>query len=157
VPQPRLGYAPLEVVFENQSQFATAYAWDLGDSTFTAEENPTHTYADTGTYVVRLEAISDEGCNGFYSDTIRVLPPITVPNAFSPNGDGVNDRWIIEQIADFPGHALRVYSQWGALVFESEDYQNDWDGENLPDATYFYTLELPGDLPDLKGYLLIMR
>jgi len=156
-PQPRLGYAPLEVTFENQSEFANSYLWDLGDGTSTTEESPMHIYADTGTYVVTLEAVSDIDCNDIITDTIRVLPPIIVPNAISPNGDGVNDLWVIDQISEFPGHAIRVYSQWGALVYEDTDYQNDWDGENLPDATYFYVVDLPEDLPDLTGYLLIMR
>ena len=86
-----------------------------------------------------------------------------VPNGFSPNGDGINDYFVIP--CEVQGaRSLRVWNRWGAEVFFSPDYQNNWDGSYkgklLPGGTYFYSLRYPG--PDGKetgtaGYVIIYQ
>jgi gliding motility-associated-like protein len=111
------------------------------------------------------DAFSYELCNEYGCDTARVVVAIfcgaiKVYNGFSPNNDGVNDYFVIEGIKGLPFTYLRVYNRWGVLVFEAQNYQNDWDGRwkgaYLPGGTYFYVLELEG--PEaLSGYLQIQR
>jgi len=91
--------------------------------------------------------------------------PIQVSQAFTPNGDGINDTWFIEKIEDFPNAMIKVFSRWGREVFFSpSNYQNNWDGvykdnkKPLPDASYFYVIDLDNDgQMDLNGWVFITR
>lgn len=109
------------------------------------------------TYTVNAEI---NGC--FFSDqiTVIVLPPIVASNAFSPNGDGANDVWFIEGIDAWPNAQIFVYSRWGNKVFQATNYENDWSGDDLPAATYYYVIELnPVDFnaEPITGSVTIMR
>jgi len=63
---------------------------------------------------------------------------IIIPNVFSPNNDGSNDLWYITNLEYHPNTAVKVYNRWGLVVFESDNYQNTWNGGDVPDGTYFY-------------------
>ena len=93
---------------------------------------------------------------------------LIIPNAFSPDGDGVNDTWVIEGLEYYPTHHLNVYNRWEAKVYESVNYQSDWGGiqqqgttlgndNNLPEGTYFYILELGTSKKPIKGFVFIKR
>jgi gliding motility-associated-like protein len=78
-------------------------------------------------------------------------------NVFTPNGDGVND-FLRFDLLEVLGGKLQVFNRWGEKIFESADYQNDWDGGDYKAGTYFYILEIfdgPQDL--LKGNFTIIR
>ena len=64
----------------------------------------------------------------------------------SPNGDGDNDFFVIQNIEFFKGNILNIYNRWGNLLYETTDYQNDWAGDGAPDGTYFYTLHRSAQL-----------
>lgn len=118
------------------------------------------------------------GCDTTFSKDIIVLPvKLKIPNIFTPNGDGVNDFFIIDndpaaankndtdkrRSYEYSSYnplndyylktKLTVFNRWGRIVYKSEDYKNDWDGGNLPDGTYFYVLECIGEQenPDSRG------
>ena len=79
----------------------------------------------------------------------------------SPNGDNVNDVLILPGLKDFPNTKVDIYTRWGSLVWSSDDYQDDWggtnqSGEELPDDTYFYTIELT-DGKQYKGFIVLKR
>ena len=79
---------------------------------------------------------------------------ISIPHGFSPNGDGVNETFVIEGVLPDERVHLEVYNRWGSLVYESKDYKNEWDGSSnvgvklleagagLPSGTYFYSVTL---------------
>jgi gliding motility-associated-like protein len=75
---------------------------------------------------------------------------IVVPKGFSPNGDNINDTWVIENIEHFPNNKIIVFNRWGNKVLETNNYQNDWDGKStkgggskrLPVGPYLYIIEL---------------
>jgi gliding motility-associated-like protein len=67
--------------------------------------------------------------------------PFSVPNVMTPNGDGINDHFLITGLEK--GTALTVYNRWGNVVYTSNNYDNDWDAANLTDGVYFYVLNLP--------------
>jgi len=79
---------------------------------------------------------------------------VFIPEGFSPNGDGINDQFIVSRVPSNTTMQLRVFNRWGQTVFESEKYQNDWNGaanvgvvsginrQGLPEGTYFYVLTL---------------
>jgi gliding motility-associated-like protein len=82
------------------------------------------------------------------------------PNLITPDGDGLDDVFVIPCAAGWPGSSLLVFNRWGATVFESKDYQNDWagtyNGQPLPPGTYFYQLRLnDGKGTVLQGYVAI--
>ena len=86
-----------------------------------------------------------------YNDACEI-DLITVPSGFSPNGDGVNDLFVIQGLEKFPGTHIQVYNTWGDLVYKSSDYKNDWGGTTtvanvggiakLPVGTYFIHIDL---------------
>jgi len=87
---------------------------------------------------------------------------LTIFNGFSPNGDGVNDFFIITGIESYPNNTLIIFNRWGNQVFLEQGYSNDapWDGswedKPLPDGTYFYVLD-DGQGGDYSGYIQIHR
>ncbi|MCA1744669.1 MAG: tandem-95 repeat protein, partial [Bacteroidales bacterium] len=89
---------------------------------------------------------------------------LNVPSTFSPNGDGVNDYWVIQGITDFPDSELSVFNRWGNLVYQKAPYDNSWDGrasssvfgsDELPEGTYFYILKMDGEM--YKGSVYIKK
>lgn len=85
-----------------------------------------------------------------------------VPNLVTPNGDGENDTFVVPCVAVFPGSKLAVFNRWGNMIFETTNYNNDWDGTNngqpLPGGTYFFQLTLnDADRTVLNGYVVVMR
>jgi gliding motility-associated-like protein len=84
--------------------------------------------------------------NPWGADTATVIidiacDPFLVYDGFSPNGDGINDVFVIQTIQNFPGNRISIYNRWGNKVYEQTDYQNDWDGtfngKDLPDDFYY--------------------
>lgn len=83
---------------------------------------------------------------------------IFIPNAFSPNGDGVNDTWQIRNIDKFPANEVEIYNRWGNRVYRASPYRNEWDGNGLPDGAYYYILKLNNTKgTTFKGYVSIKR
>jgi gliding motility-associated-like protein len=87
-----------------------------------------------------------------------------IPSIITPNGDDKNEAFSIpclSQIGKYPNNELIIFNQWGDEVFRQKPYGNSWagtfDGEELPDGTYFYVLDLGnGDKP-LSGFLIVQR
>ena len=115
-----------------------------------------------GTFVLRVED-SETGCEGEDVVNVNMLEAIIMPKAFTPNGDGVNDEWVIEGLETYPNAVLKLYNRWGQLVYESAgSYRNDFDGRyngtDLPTGVYYYVIELnvPGKEP-VTGDVTILR
>ena len=91
-----------------------------------------------------------------------------IPNAFSPDNDGINDFWFIKGLSKFPNNRVIIYSRWEMKVLDQGPYLNDWNGEqrvgnnlgsdaNLPEGTYFYILDLGDGQADRKGFIYLRR
>jgi gliding motility-associated-like protein len=83
-----------------------------------------------------------------------ISPEIIYPNVFTPNKDGVNDVFKIENLPE--NIHLTVYNRWGAVVYSSTNYQNNWDGDGLSDGVYYYILSSSED-NHKKGIITILR
>jgi gliding motility-associated-like protein len=102
-----------------------------------------------------------DGCTDSASVFVRVLQPVNPPNAFSPNGDGNNDRWMIKNIDTYPNATVQVFTRWGQQVFQSRGYQRPWDGtidgKVLPIGTYYYII-MPGEgRKAVTGWVQLLR
>jgi gliding motility-associated-like protein len=88
-----------------------------------------------------------------------------VSEAITPNGDGINDTWVISNIENYPNSIVRVFNRWGTEVFLARNYQNNWDGhyqnnsQSLPESSsYYYQIDLDGDgTKDKDGWIYITR
>jgi len=108
-----------------------------------------------------LTATGLGNCSASDMLTVNILKPVLVPNAFSPNGDGVNDRWEITNLSDYPGALVEVYNRYGQLIYKSTGYPSPWDGnyngKPVPVATYYYVITLKNGFKPLTGSLTIVR
>jgi len=88
-----------------------------------------------------------------------------IATAFSPDGDGVNDTWIIPGIETLPDNKVTIFSRWGDVIEEYSGYDNStivWDGKNsngddLPNGTYFYVIEIFGSGQSRNGWIQITK
>jgi gliding motility-associated-like protein/uncharacterized repeat protein (TIGR01451 family) len=126
---------------------------------------------------VLTENESDKDENGVYTDCDSdgipdYLDPnpcgLTIPTGFSPDNDGINDKFIIKGIEAYPNASMTIFNRWGNKVYESTGgYPNDWDGtnqfgmtvgeRNLPVGTYFYVLDLGDGSEVVKGFVFINK
>lgn len=95
---------------------------------------------------------------------VYVLPaePPIIPSGFSPNGDNINDFFVIENIKEYSNPKITIINRWGNEVWAGQPYRDNWNGVNrnnepLPAGTYFYLLELGPDFPIYRGYIVIQR
>ena len=127
------------VQFENTSSAdATEFNWFFSDGDYTSDENPEHQFTGYGTYSALLEVVNDCGCRDTAFQTIEVWRDIYmyVPNAFTPNNDGLNDAWfpVIRGEENIATYSLQVFSRWGHVVFETNDPTDVWDGGHQGDG-----------------------
>ena len=82
-------------------------------------------------------------------------------NIISPNGDGVNDFWIVQNIQLYPNNEVKVFDRAGRVVYSKKGYDNSWDGtlngKPLAEDTYYYILDLGNGNAKLKGFITIVR
>lgn len=131
---------------------------DLTDST---ASNPEATPLKTTLYTVKVTDAN--GCTAKDTVTVIVIPEINFNNGLTPNGDGKNDIWMIDNISKFPKCEVEVYNRWGDMLFRSVGYGTPWDGKfkgaDLPVGTYYYVIKLNDVLypTPYTGPITIMR
>ncbi|HEY0977300.1 MAG TPA: gliding motility-associated C-terminal domain-containing protein [Flavobacteriales bacterium] len=113
--------------------------------------------------------VSNGAC-GTTSDTVVVhlkdCSILVVPDAYSPNGDGVNDTYVVQGLEYFPQNTFQVFNRWGSKVLDRKPYRNDWDGrsenslnwgEELPESTYYFILDPGNGKEVITGYIYLRR
>lgn len=141
------------------------YEW-LGQNNNT----PSITITDAGTYT--LEVTTENLCKAqdeiivdykICDSTITPPPPpppvvvkdtFVVPNIITPNGDKINDKFVISGL-DTSVVTLTIYNRWGKSVYEQIDYKNDWEAEGISDGTYFFKIQY--DAIEQKGWVEVKR
>lgn len=108
-----------------------------------------------------LTVTSADGCVASDKVFVKVLKKPKVPNAFSPNGDGINDNWVIEYLDSYQGATVEVFNRYGQLVYHSTGYSKPWDGtfngNPLPVATYYWIINPKNGRPQMNGSVTIIR
>lgn len=175
---PDQGQAPLEVTFSDLSIRGSSYKWEFGDTTTSKLENPEpHIYYKPGEYSVKLTIVSDLHC----VDSLRLAKKISVdlselhiPNVFTPDGDGLNDNFIVES-KSLRTLSMEVYSRSGLKVYtffgDGEKLKNwtGWDGNvnsssvKAAPGIYFYLVRAYGwddityDSKEYRGFVYLYR
>ncbi len=101
------------------------------------------------------------GCTTSDEVFVKILKTPKPPNTFTPNGDGINDKWEIQYLNDYPGCIIEVYNTAGTLVYRTVGYSTPWDGtykgQQLPAGTYYYVLDPKNGRSRIAGYVTILR
>jgi len=120
--------------------------------------NPIITYDRVGIWPAFLTVYNGQGCDTVYSYNMEIKPVhLFIPNVFTPNGDGANDFFKVALLEGednkntdillneyYQSTKLVVFNRWGKVVYESDDYDNKWDGSKLSDGVYYYVLKCQG-------------
>ncbi|HRY33105.1 MAG TPA: PKD domain-containing protein [Bacteroidales bacterium] len=147
------------VTFTNLSTGGVNPLWKFGDGETSTEENPEHAFPSIGVFDVWLVYETEHGCVDSLMKSVNVIDDsITIPNIITPNGDGKNDNFVVENIEAFLTNEFIVYDRWGKKVYEQFNYRNDWNGGGLPDGTYYIILRGHGLLRNVEytGVLTIL-
>jgi gliding motility-associated-like protein len=90
-----------------------------------------------------------------------VLKGITIPNVFTPNGDGINDTWEITYLESYRDAVIQLYNRYGQLIFQSKGYNKPWDGtvngKPVPFGTYYYVIDPKNGRKAITGFVDIIR
>jgi gliding motility-associated-like protein len=105
--------------------------------------------------------ITDGSCVATNTILVTVIQNLRIPNIFSPNGDGIHDRWEIENLDKHPGWVVQIYNRYGQMVKRLINYDKPWDGQingrDAPVGTYYYIIELKDTPRTYTGFVDIIR
>ena len=156
--------------------------WDFGDGETQegAETSVSHVYTDWNDYIVTLTLVTGGGCGDTISHTVVIEDDLIFPNVITPNGDGINDVWAIENLNtdinpedpdEYRHNELRISDRYGKVVFHVKNYDtyakngqifkgtNPFGGENLSDGVYYYVFSYKGKAKTFQwhGSITIIR
>ncbi len=138
-PIAEFSYSPSEnyllnpVYFQDLSIGASQWYWDFGDGSNSDIQNPTHSFQNSGNFSVSLYVENQWGCSDETSMTINILNNdiIYFPNAFTPNGDGINDYFgPYGMFWSSDGYDMKIFNRYGELIFFTTDLNTHWDGRH---------------------------
>ncbi|MFC6999298.1 LamG-like jellyroll fold domain-containing protein [Rufibacter roseus] len=159
----------------NSFQFQTeidfpfdSFQWQIENLTIQNQLTVSHNFSQEGRQLVSLHVVKD-GIEFTVQKEIFYMPTsesdcagITIPNIFTPNGDGNNDKFVVKGLfwwgsSEQSTWRLIVYDRWGRQVYQSSDYRNDWAGENISEGTYYYHFSNKALNQNYKGWVEIVR
>jgi len=145
-----------EITFQNGSINEDLYFWSFGDGSSGFDENPSHLYDQSGEYTVILHVTDDYGCSDTVSHIVKIIDEMVVfiPNAFTPDGDGVNDVFKPSGTGfNLDKYEMIIFDRWGKTIFISNNFDLGWDGKvegeklNI-NAIFIYQIKFT----DLNGF-----
>jgi gliding motility-associated-like protein len=147
----------------------STYTWwidGIVQSGFTTSEF-VHAWNNSSTYLLEVQERSMDGCLGPVKSlcvvvTVPIYINLTIPEAFSPNSDLINDVWNIGNIEAYPKAQITIYNRWGQSVWRSEQgYPQPWDGKskgvNLQVDSYHYVIDLHNGSKQIVGSITIVK
>ncbi len=163
------------IQFTDDSQSAISWSWYFGDGNVSLAQNPLHSYDIPGSYTVEL-TVSNENCTETIKRIVKVGDELVVfvPNAFTPNGDGINDLFkAVVSGGDPAEFEMRIFNRWGEEVFYSEDYTEGWRGSFqtrsrgggdeyfVPNGVYVWRIRVKENLStekfEFSGHVTLIR
>ena len=149
------------ITFYNQSQLANSFEWNFGDNQIDSMiYHPVHEYDSAGTYIVTLFVETEYGCIDSLSREVYINPVFYyyVPDAFTPDGDGLNETFIGkgEGYVDFQ---MSIYTKWGEIIYKTNNDLEPWNGQykntgyEVPSGVYFYKISFNDEGGKAHNYL----
>ena len=145
----------------------TSIAWAPASTITSGATTNTPVVKPTTTTTYLMTVINADGCTSTDNATVTVLPwCLKVMDAFTPNGDGMNDKWIVTNNGGqcATNVYVKVFNRYGNEVYVNNNYQNNWDGtyngKPIPDGTYYYAITYKlfnGKTVLLRGDVTILR
>ena len=135
-------YYPFIDFYSNSEYFS--WYWNFGDQTISNNAPPIHhIYPEIDTiYTVWLVVRNEFGCTDSIEKNVVIYDlPLIFPNVITPNDDGYNDFFVIQNGEKIKNTMLYIYDRWGKLIYKKENYMNDWNGGGFPSGTYYYVFE----------------
>ncbi|MFC3879713.1 gliding motility-associated C-terminal domain-containing protein [Algoriphagus namhaensis] len=137
-----------EIIFESEiSEEFIAWEWSFGDGNQSVDKDPIHIFEKAGIYEVTLTGYDIYGCSSVEINTVQVNIPqemVVIPNAFTPNGDGLNDTFMpkLKSVTDF---SMQIFNTWGERMFtttqkEDKGWDGIYNGQLLPAGNYLYNI-----------------
>lgn len=109
----------------------------------------------------KLTVTGEGGCSRFDEVFVKLLLKPVIPNAFSPNGDAINDTWIIRYLDSYPGATVQIFDRYGKRILMSTGYNNPWDGtiggKPVPAGVYYYIVDPKNGLKTISGSVTLIR
>ncbi|HIF14835.1 MAG TPA: T9SS type B sorting domain-containing protein, partial [Bacteroidetes bacterium] len=141
----------------------TSYSWEP-QSQITDPNTATATVSPTQQSTYYLNVTDNNGCIAtdsitiFIKDLAALIKGVT---GFSPNGDGINEFWIIDEISTYPNASVSIYNRHGNLIYKTTNYQNNWDGTKngvaVNEGVYFYVIDFNDGSNFKTGYITLLR
>ncbi|MBA2610994.1 MAG: gliding motility-associated C-terminal domain-containing protein [Bacteroidetes bacterium] len=158
---------PLVNFTDVSSAAPTKWEWNFGGMESSILQNPSYNFTNVGQFPIMLTVSNIYGCSSNVMKIINVLPEFTfyVPNAFTPNGDGLNDIFLPEGMGwDTKTYSLMIFDRWGQKIFHTQDYTKGWDGtvkgEIAPIGEYIYKAQLNDNYKknhEYTGFITIVK
>jgi gliding motility-associated-like protein len=124
-------YYPVVYFTDNSTGNNVIWYWEFGDGNTSSDQNPNHNYRDTGTYKVLFAATNAEGCSDTTSYELYIADEYAfyIPNAFTPDGDGQNDFFIMSGI-NYKQVEVQIFNRYGGTLYQSSSLNHFWDGKD---------------------------
>ena len=130
----------------SQGQGEWTYVWTPAEDVVSPESPITATQPLFVTTDFVLSAFTEAGCTSSDTATVEVLQELDIPSGFTPNDDGVNDRWNLGGLEQYPSAEITVFNRWGDILFTQDATEGPWDGTlngiPVPVGTYYYFIRV---------------
>ncbi|MNJ98988.1 Calx-beta domain protein [compost metagenome] len=148
---------------ELKASGAANYTWTNAAGMISGGNSATLTVRPTQTTTYTVTGTSAAGCTSTQSITITVIEDynLVANNVLTPNGDGKNDFFVIQNIDMYPNNEVRIFDRAGRAIYSKRGYTNDWDGtlngKPLHEETYYYIIDLGKGVKPKRGFISIVR
>ena len=140
------------------------YSWANANGILNGQNTATLSIRPSATTTYTVTVTNASGCSEVKSITIVVnedYAKIKATNILTPNGDGVNDKWIIDNIDFYTNNEVKIFDRAGRLLYSKKQYDNSWDGTlngaPLNEGTYYYVIDFGNKTRNVKGFITIVR
>lgn len=151
-----------QVLLKATATGSTNYSYQWTPATWLSDDRilqPFSKAEDDITY--ELTVTGEGGCATADEVFVKLLLKPFIPNVFSPNGDGINETWIIRYLDSYPGATVQVFDRYGKSMFKSTGYNTPWNGtvggNPVPAGVYYYIVEPKNGLKPINGSVTIVR
>lgn len=136
---------PLVKLKNISAGYIAGQEWEASNGFYSQDFSPQIQFSDTGYYAIKLKVWSPLGCTNEFEDSIRIhdIYTISIPNAFTPNGDARNN--VFEPVmTGYKQYKMSIVDRWGEVLFQSENqaWDGTYQGKAIPDGVYMYRIDI---------------